>query len=69
MIFVSLFKGRGKLIKLLEVKCETERTTVQVRYMRAGELGPRVVNSAPDKVNWLNKIGFFLLLAFYCNNN
>ena len=29
MIFVSLFKGRGKLIKLLEVKCETEGTTVQ----------------------------------------
>ena len=34
MIFVSLFKGRGKLIKLLEVKCETERTPVQVRYMQ-----------------------------------
>ena len=34
VIFVSLFnfKGRGKLIKLLEVKCETERTPVQVRY-------------------------------------
>ena len=32
MIFVSLFKGRGKLIKLLEVKCETERTPVPVRY-------------------------------------
>ena len=28
------FKGRGKLIKLLEVKCETERTPVQVRYWR-----------------------------------
>ena len=32
VIFVSLFKRRGKLIKLLEVKCETERTTVPVRY-------------------------------------
>ena len=62
MIFVSLFKGRGKLIKLLEVKCETERTTVQVRYMRENS-GPvdGVVNSAPDN-NWLNKIGFVLLL-------
>ena len=28
--------------------------------VHAGELGP-VVNSAPDN-NWLNKIGFFLLL-------
>ena len=34
VIFVSLFKGRGKLIKLLEVKCETERTPVQVRYVK-----------------------------------
>ena len=32
VIFVSLVKGRGKLIKLLEVKCETERQSGQVRY-------------------------------------
>ena len=31
--FVSLFKGRGKLIKLLKVKSETERKLGQVRYM------------------------------------
>ena len=37
VIFVSLFKRRGKLIKLLEVKCETERTTVPVRYWRGGD--------------------------------
>ena len=30
--FVSLFKGRGKLIKLLKVKSETERKLEQVRY-------------------------------------
>ena len=39
MIFVSLFKGRGKLIKLLEVKCETERTPVQVRYRLVTNFG------------------------------
>ena len=33
MNFVSLFKGRGKLIKLLKVKSETERKLGQVRYM------------------------------------
>ena len=31
--FVSLFKGRGKLIKLLKVKCETEWKLGQVRYL------------------------------------
>ena len=38
MIFVSLFKGRGKLIKLLEVKCETERKSGQVRYALTAEI-------------------------------
>ena len=30
------FKGRGKLIKLLEVKCETERKSGQVRVLLDG---------------------------------
>ena len=32
MNFVSLFKGRGKLIKLLKVKCETERKLIGTRH-------------------------------------
>ena len=33
--FVSLFKGRGKLIKLLKVQSETERKSGQVRYLHS----------------------------------
>ena len=33
MFGVSLFKGRGKPIKLLKVKSETERKLGQVRYL------------------------------------
>ena len=59
MIFVSLFKRRGKLIKLLEVKCETERTTVPVRYLyiESSDIeGPRIVKQNGVQILSIQKI-------------
>ena len=51
--FVSLFTGRGKLIKLLKVKSETERKLGQVRYLlKTRALYPKTCHQWQLAIQW-----------------